>query len=109
MSCHNSGKKPTPITQPNQHASFWVEMIQDLVFGAGFSYSRIAYRMKVSPSTIQKLATDLNRKPRHHVFHALLGLHTKVFNEANAKPQTLAYWRSKQEKKSTDASQIKLS
>ena len=102
MNCRNSGKKPTSTTQHNQPAPYWVEMIQDLVLGAGFSYSRIAYRMRVSPSTIQKLATDLKRKPRHYVFHALLCLHVKIFNEENAKPQALAYWRNKQEKKSRE-------
>ncbi len=34
----------------------WMEWIQDLVEGAGYSCSRIAYRIKVSPSTIHKFA-----------------------------------------------------
>ncbi|MCE3239297.1 MAG: hypothetical protein K0R24_2278, partial [Gammaproteobacteria bacterium] len=42
----------------------WVEMIVDLVLGAGYSYSRIAYRIHASPSAIQKLMTHPNRKPR---------------------------------------------
>ena len=99
MHCRNSGKKPISTIQHNLATPCWVEMIQDLVFGAGFSYSRIAYRIKVSPSTIQKLATDWRRKPRHAVFHALLCLHFKVFHSENAKPQVLAYWQSKQASK----------
>jgi hypothetical protein len=101
MNCPNLGKKMAVTQKPTKHHSvmpFWVDMIQDLVFGAGFSYSRIAYRIKVSPSTVQKLATDWQRKPRHYVFHALLRLHFKVFHSESAKPWARAYWQGKQKK-----------
>ena len=98
MNTNNPGKRPKYMIL-NPTIPCWVEMIHDLVFGAGFSYSRIAYRIRVSPSTIQKLATDLQRKPRHYVFHALLCLHFKVFRGENARPKALAYWKSKQTRK----------
>lgn len=98
MKINNPGKKPIRMTH-NLSTPCWVEMIHDLVFGAGFSYSRIAYRIRVSPSTIQKLATDAQRKPRHYVFHALLCLHFKVFHGENVRPRALAYWNSKKAKK----------
>lgn len=98
MKTNNPGRKP--MRMPNKLSTpCWVEMIHDLVFGAGFSYSRIAYRIRVSPSTIQKLATDVHRKPRHYVFHALLCLHFKVFHGENVRPRALAYWNSKKAKK----------
>ena len=98
MRRNNPGKKPND-TLIKQSTTCWVEMIHDLVFGAGYSYSRIAYRIKVSPSTIQKLATNLRRKPRYAVLHALLCLHYKVFKGENARPEALAYWNNKKNKK----------
>lgn len=59
--------------------AYWIFMIRELVDGAGYSYSRIAKRIGVSPSTIQKLATHQNRQPRHLVFHKILCLYHKVF------------------------------
>jgi len=73
----------------------WVEMIHDLVEGAGYSYSRIAYRMHVSPSTIQKLATKPDRTPRHRVYHHLLSVHHKVFNGPYATAHAKKYWAEK--------------
>ncbi len=91
-----SGKKvykqlPTVFPVP-----FWVELIHDLVFGAGFSYSRIAYRIKVSPSTIQKLATNYQRKPRSRILQPLSLLHHKVFEGPYATPKAREYWIKKQ-------------
>ena len=88
------GKKPS-INTAAANTPHWVEMIYDLVHGAGFSYSRIAYRIKVSPSTIQKLATHWQRTPRHLVFHQLLTLHHKVFHNTHPTPQIQAYWENK--------------
>lgn len=89
------GKKPSIIHNGETQTPYWVEMIYDLVHGAGFSYSRIAYRIKVSPSTIQKLATHWHRTPRHPVFHRLLTLHQKVFHYNQTTPQIQLYWENK--------------
>ena len=86
-----SGKKPSMIKSAQHRTPYWVEMIYDLVDGAGFSYSRIAYRIKVSPSTIQKLATHWDRKPRHPVFHRLLSLYQKVFHSEHVAPSIRLY------------------
>ena len=96
MSKH-PGKKPKKILNNSDLIPYWVEIINDLVMGGGFSYSRIAYRIKVSPSTIQKLATNLQRKPRHYVFHALLWFYFKVFQGPHASATALAYWNKKQQ------------
>ncbi len=91
------GKKPKKALNNSSVTPYWVEIIHDLVIGGGFSYSRIAYRIKVSPSTIQKLATNLQRKPRHSVFHALLCFYFKVFQGPHASAAALAYWDKKQQ------------
>jgi hypothetical protein len=88
-----SGRKVTPLETP--HLPDWMTWIQDLVEGAGFSYSRIAYRIKVSPSTIQKLATHPERKPRERICIPLKALHAKVFEGPYATPQARAYWAKK--------------
>ena len=71
----------------------WIIWIHDLVQGAGFSYSRIAYRIGVSPSTIQKLATNNKRKPRTHILLALKNLHDKIFQSIYAQPSAIEYWQ----------------
>jgi hypothetical protein len=91
-----TGKQPKKLPNEFLPLPYWVEIINDLVIGAGFSYSRIAYRIRVSPSTIQKLATNPNRKPRHYVFHALLCLYFKVFQGQHVTTKALAYWNKKQ-------------
>ena len=90
-----TGKKPQILRSLETKTPYWVEMIYDLVHGAGFSYSRIAYRIKVSPSTIQKLATHWDRKPRHLVFHRLLALYQKVFRSTHTSTQLRLYWENK--------------
>ncbi len=93
------GKKKQKTFSMNEHAPYWVELIHDLVFGAGYSYSRIAYRIAVSPSTIQKLATHLSRKPRMRVLQPLINLHFKVFQGQYVTPRAQEYWQMKQESK----------
>jgi hypothetical protein len=93
-----TGKKPVKIHSMKNKTPYWVEMIYDLVYGAGFSYSRIAYRIKVSPSTIQKLATHWQRKPRYPVFHRLLALYQKVFYSEHVSPAIRLYWNNKKQK-----------
>ncbi len=84
------------VTAPNISAlPDWMEWIRDLVEGAGYSYSRIAYRIKVSPSTIQKLATHPERKPRPRICIPLKALHEKVFQGPYATPQAKEYWVKK--------------
>lgn len=73
----------------------WVEMIIDLVLGANYSYSRIAYGIGASPSAIQKLATDSNRHPRFDLFTRLSKLHEKVFQGQYATPKARDYWNKK--------------
>ena len=73
----------------------WQEMIFDLTQGAGYSYSRIAYRIKVTPSTIQKLATKSTRRPRLKIFQDLLTLYMRVFQGPFATPEALEYWAKK--------------
>jgi hypothetical protein len=89
------GKKLRLVESAEKQKPYWVEMIYDLVNGADFSYSRIAYRIKVSPSTIQKLATNWARKPRYPVFHRLLVLYHKVFQGGYASHQARLYWQNK--------------
>jgi hypothetical protein len=76
----------------------WLAMIYDLVVGAGFSYSRIAYRLSVSPSTIQKLMTFPGRRPRTRALHDLEMLHHKIFQGQYATPKARAYWLEKSSK-----------
>ena len=91
-----AGRKLQLVTSTEIQQPYWVEMIYDLVNGAGFSYSRIAYRIKVSPSTIQKLATQWERKPRYQVFHRLLVLYHKVFQGSHVSHQAKIFWDNKQ-------------
>ncbi len=59
--------------------AYWVVMIRELVEVAGYTYSRIAKRMNVCASTVQKLATQTGRKPRQMVFFQLVCLYYRVF------------------------------
>ena len=74
----------------------WQEIIFDLVQGAGYSYSKIAYRIKVTPSTIQKLATKSTRRPRLKIFQDLLTLYIKVFQGPFVTPEAEEYWAKKE-------------
>ena len=99
--CFDSLQDKTIQTSPLSYKTAnelnpWQEMIFDLVQGAGFSYSRIAYRLKVTPSTIQKLATMPERQPRLKLFQSLLALHLKVVQGASASPKAAAYWAKKE-------------
>ncbi len=69
----------------------WIDIIQDMVDGLGFSYSRIAMRVGVSPSAIQKLMVNWKRKPRHVLFHHLIQLHHKLFFGPYRLPKAEAY------------------
>lgn len=71
--------------------SYWVSMIRELVDVAGYTYSRIARRINVSASTIQKLATQLGRKPRQSVFFRLMCLYYRVFYGPYRSPQIIHY------------------
>lgn len=73
----------------------WLEMISDLVIGVGYSYSRIAHRIGISPSTVQKLATRPNRKPSEKVLFGLRDLHYKVFQSPYASPKAMEYWKKR--------------
>ena len=75
---------------------FWVEAIRDLLEGADYNYSRIAYRIKCSPSTIQKLANHFHRRPRHNVFYPLIALYYRVFQGPFATPKARAFLEQKQ-------------
>lgn len=71
--------------------SYWVSMIRELVDVAGYTYSRIARRINVSASTIQKLATQQGRKPRQNVFFRLMCLYYRVFYGPYRSPQIINY------------------
>ncbi|MCD6047175.1 MAG: hypothetical protein K0S08_822, partial [Gammaproteobacteria bacterium] len=60
-----------------------------------FSYSRIAYRLNVSPSAIQKLMTFPGRRPRAQALYDLEKLYYKVFQGQYASPKARAYWLAK--------------
>ncbi len=74
---------------------YWIEIIKDMVDGLGFSYSRIAMRVGVSPSAIQKLMVNWNRQPRHLLFHKLMSLHHKLFFGPYRLPKAEAYLAEK--------------
>ena len=74
----------------------WQEMIFDLLQGAGFSSSRIAYQLKVTSSTIQKLASMPERRPRLKLFQSLLALHLKIFQGTSASSKASWYWTKKE-------------
>jgi hypothetical protein len=75
----------------------WVIMIRELVDVAGYTYSRIARRINVSASTIQKLATQPGRKPRQNVFFRLMCLYYRVFYGPYRSPQIVNYVAKKPE------------
>lgn len=54
-------------------------MIDDLCNISGFTFSRIAIRLKISPSTIQKCRQFENRALRVNNFQKLLRLYCRVF------------------------------
>lgn len=54
-------------------------LIWDLT-GAGMSYSQIARRIGVSPSTIQKLSAMEGRVPRYQALMDLLCFYQKIFS-----------------------------
>jgi hypothetical protein len=91
---HKGGVKRKLIAR-QEIQTVWLEMIYDLVAGADYSYSRIGYRLGVSPSTIQKLATNPGRSPCRHTFMDLQKLHHKVFQGQYATPKARAYWAQK--------------
>ena len=75
--------------------SLWVEMIHDLVNGAGYSYSRIAYRAGVSPTSIQKLATIPNRIPRQRNWLNLIKVYYHAFYRKGAELSAKNYIKHK--------------
>lgn len=81
---------PFALTEDESEA-YWVVMIRELVDVAGYTYSRIARRIHVSASTIQKLATQSGRKPRQMVFFRLMCLYYRVFYGPYRSPQVIAY------------------
>lgn len=97
LNCQHSKNRffAQKILLENSTQSEWGALIYDLVMGANYSYSRIAYRMKVSPSTIQKLATNPQRTPRIKILVALREVHHKVFKGPYALPKAKTYWAEK--------------
>lgn len=57
----------------------WLEMIEEIATVFDYSYSRIAYRIGSSPSSVQKLVKDLNRIPRDKMFFDLACYYYKLF------------------------------
>jgi hypothetical protein len=76
-------KKNFAIQQSIEYSSsdsIWLLMIRDLIEGAGYNYSRIAKKVGVCPSAIQKLITHPDRRPRLCVLEQLLVLYHQVFH-----------------------------
>ena len=73
----------------------WVEMIRDLVDGAEYSYSRIAYRAGVTPASIQKLATIPGRVPRQRNFLNLIKVYYHAFYRKGVSPSAKNYIKEK--------------
>ncbi|MCD6047488.1 MAG: hypothetical protein K0S08_1135 [Gammaproteobacteria bacterium] len=94
MKPHKGGVRRKLLTK-EEITSPWLEMIDDLVVGAEFSYSRIAYRLGISPSTIQKLMTKTGRRPRPYILESLTRLHHKIFQGIYATPKARSYWETK--------------
>ena len=65
--------------QKTSHMPIWIEIIHDLSDILGYSYSRIAYRIGSSPSSIQKLMKDSTRTPRDKMFLNLCQYYYKLF------------------------------
>lgn len=84
-------KSVLPKCQSSGCEEYWVVMIRELVDVAGYTYSRIAKRMNVSASTIQKLATQAGRKPRQNVFFLLMCLYYRVFHGPYRSPQIIHF------------------
>jgi hypothetical protein len=70
---------------------YWLVMIKELVEIAGYTYSRIARRINVAPSTIQKLATHPGRQPRQRIFYRLMSLYYKVFHGPFRSSEVIQY------------------
>lgn len=79
-----------------QEPSKWRIIIRDLMAGADFNYSRIAYRIRCSPSTIQKLDTNHKRKPRKNILSNLTLLYHKIFYGQYTTLKAQAYIRAKE-------------
>lgn len=89
-----TARMPTPLLDQGSHQGdddYWVVLIRELVDVAGYTYSRIAKRMNVSPSTIQKLATQSGRRPRQHVLFLLMCLYYRVFYGPYRSPQIIQF------------------
>lgn len=79
------------VATTHDEEACWVVMIRELVDVADYTYSRIARRIQVSASTIQKLATQPKRKPRQSVFYRLLCLYYRVFYGPYRSSQVVCY------------------
>ena len=75
----------------------WIEIISDLVNGLNYSYSRIAYRIGSSPSSVQKLAKDSSRIPRDKMFFNLSRYYYKVFYASSRSVKAAAYVEEKKD------------
>lgn len=72
------------------------QMTKDLT-NIGMSYSRIAYRIGISPSTIQKLVTYSQRTPRGNTFIKLSQYYQKIFSRPYVYgPKVVAYYEEHQ-------------
>lgn len=76
---------PTQIHETKKPV--WLEMIEEIATVFGYSYSRIAYRIGSSPSSVQKLVKDLNRIPRDKMFFNLACYYHKLFYSESSLPK----------------------
>jgi hypothetical protein len=72
-------------------------MINEIHQVFNFSYSRIAYRIGVSPSSIQKLIKDPQRTPRDATFFNLACYYYKLFYSIDTLPTSKKYVEDKKD------------
>ena len=75
----------------NLQTPVWVSIIKSFTEGMGYSYARIAGRINVSPSSLQKLIKNPDRRPRDEVFYALCCYFYKVFYSENRSERAVIY------------------
>ena len=73
----------------------WVEMICDLKIGGGYSYTKIAYCVGISPSEVHRIGTGKSHQPRYLVAKALMKLYYKVFYSQKRLPIAAHYLKLK--------------
>lgn len=80
---------------PTQTTAELIEMLEDLMVGAGYSYSDISRKTKISFSEISKIANGKRREPRYQTFRTLLCFYLHTFYGAKRTYHCANYIRLK--------------